>query len=366
MYENPFTPTFGEVPLYMAGRETLLASFVRAFNRQGRAPELTTLISGARGTGKTALLTRIADEAQAHGWICANTTALPGMLDDILTQTTQAVSELVERPNNGRHLTGIGIGQLVSLDWEKETPAPATWRSNMSALIESLAPYDSGMLITVDEVRPDLDEMVLLSAVYQHFVRERKRVALVMAGLPFNISSLLLDKTVSFLRRAQHQYLGRLPEFEIRDAIQKTVRSSQRDIDSDALDCAVKAADGSPFMLQLVGYRMWDENPDQRVISLADAQHGSQLATEELKQRVLESTFRELSDGDLAFLRAMLPDEADSTIRDIAERLGKSSAYVNTYRRRLLEQGVIGERRRGVVGFDLPAFREFLEEKTGD
>lgn len=365
--ENPFTPTFGEVPLFMAGRKALLDSFVRAFDRTGRAPELTTLISGARGTGKTALLTRIAEEAQAHGWVCANTTAVPGMLDDLLAQTSEAVGTLTGSQSEQGHLTGIGVGQLISLDWEKSSPSsPTTWRSTMGKLVDSLVPYESGLLITVDEVRPDLDEMVYLSAIYQHFVRERRRVALVMAGLPFNISSLLLDKTVSFLRRAQQQYLGRLPEFEIRDALQKTVASSDRSIEPEALDRAVQAIDGSPFMLQLVGYRMWDQHPELPTITPEDAHRGIELATDEMKARVLESTYRELSDGDLAFLTAMLPDVGDSSIRDIAERLGKSSAYTNTYRRRLLEQGVIGERRRGVVGFDLPAFREFLEEKIAE
>lgn len=62
-HENPFTPAFGEVPLYMAGRDGVLRSMARAFERQGRAPELTTLILGARGTGKTALLARIAEDA---------------------------------------------------------------------------------------------------------------------------------------------------------------------------------------------------------------------------------------------------------------------------------------------------------------
>ncbi len=368
MLENPFTPTFGEVPLYMAGRKPLIDSFTRAFERQGRAPELTTLVSGARRTGKTALLTRVGEEAQAHGWVCASTTAVPGMLDDILAQATEAASALVETPGDKRRLTGIGIGQLVTLDWEKDEDGavPTTWRLTMGRLVDSLVPLGSGLLITVDEVRPDLDEMVYLSAIYQHFVRERRRVALVMAGLPFNISTLLNDKTVSFLRRAQHQYLGRLPEFEIRDALQKTVASSGRTIDPDALDRSVRAVDGSPFMLQLVGYRMWDQHPEQPVITLADAEYGASLAAAEIKDRVLESTYRELSNGDLAFLAAMLSDEGDSSVRDIAERLGKSSAYTNTYRRRLLEQGVIGERRRGVVGFDLPAFREFLEEKLTD
>ena len=64
------------------------------------------------------------------------------------------------------------------------------------------------MLFTVDEVDPTLDEMVQLAAFYQHFVREGRKVALLMAGLPHNISSLLNNKTVSFLRRSNRRAGG--------------------------------------------------------------------------------------------------------------------------------------------------------------
>ena len=65
------------------------------------------------------------------------------------------------------------------------------------------------MLFPVDEVDPTLDEMVQLAAFYQHFVREGRKVALLMAGLPHNISSLLNNKTVSFLRRSNRRALDR-------------------------------------------------------------------------------------------------------------------------------------------------------------
>lgn len=42
----------------------------------------------------------------------------------------------------------------------------------MEVIIEQLNERDIGLLITVDEIDPDLDEMVELSAVYQHFIRE--------------------------------------------------------------------------------------------------------------------------------------------------------------------------------------------------
>lgn len=41
--------------------------------------------------------------------------------------------------------------------------------------------------------------------------------------------------------------------------------------------------------------------------------------------------------------------------------MGVASNYASQYKRRLLEDGVIGERRRG---FDIPAFREFLSQEA--
>jgi predicted transcriptional regulator len=59
----------------------------------------------------------------------------------------------------------------------------------------------------------------------------------------------------------------------------------------------------------------------------------------------------------------MLEDEGDTRVADLAMRLERSSSQVAQYRRRLIDAGIIGERGRGVVGFDLPFFREFLEER---
>lgn len=44
--------------------------------------------------------------------------------------------------------------------------------------------------------------------------------------------------------------------------------------------------------------------------------------------------------------------------------MGVASNYASQYKRRLHEDGVIGKRGRGLVGFDIPAFREFLSEKA--
>lgn len=52
LIENPFTPSFGEVPEHLAGRRDVARCFKRVFESSRCRPELTTLFSGARGTGK--------------------------------------------------------------------------------------------------------------------------------------------------------------------------------------------------------------------------------------------------------------------------------------------------------------------------
>ena len=119
-------------------------------------------------------------------------------------------------------------------------------------------------------------------------------------------------------------------------------------------------------MMQLVGFRMWERNPEAPEISLADATMGIGMAQREMMERVLPSTYLELSKGDRKFLHAMLPDPDTSAMGDIAQRLGRSPSYASQYRRRLLEQGVIEECERGVVRFALPMMRAFLEERDGE
>lgn len=358
---NPFTPTFGSVPPFMAGREHIVRDIVRGFDSGPGDPNLSTIFVGARGTGKTALLSFLSREALAHGWVSANVSATPGMLDDILERASESAEEFIESPAAAR-VKSVSLGPLgVSWDWKDAREG--NWRSRMNSLFKALERTNTGLLITIDEVRVDLDEMVQLASTYQHFVREGRQVALLMAGLPHRVSALLRDDSVSFLRRAQYHQLGRIDDFEIAAALTKTVEEGERNIDEGALEHATTAIDGFPYMMQLVGYRMWDANPSSSAITLEDARKGSALARLELRDRILETTYRELSDGDLRFLRAMLEDAGESRVSNIARRMGVASNYASQYKRRLLEDGVIGERGRGLVGFDIPAFREFLAEK---
>ena len=58
----------------------------------------------------------------------------------------------------------------------------------------------------------------------------------------------------------------------------------------------------------------------------------------------------------------MLQDERTTRQADMAGRLGKSSGHVSKYKKRLLIDGVIQERSKGLLTFCLPGFREYYED----
>lgn len=231
----------------------------------------------------------------------------------------------------------------------------------MEIVLRQPAEQNTGLLILVDEAVADEPELIELSSVYQLLRNRFDRLSLIMAGLPANISSLLNEKTVTFLRRAHRICLGRIADIDIEISFRKYIEREGRMIDPDALSEAVKAIDGFAYMMQLVGYYTW-LNSEDSLIDLNDAQAGIRYAKKDFRTGVLESTYRNLSGNDRLFLFAMLEDPKESKLKDIAARLHKTPGYTSTYKKRLPVSGVIEENPGKTFSIAIPSFREYLQE----
>lgn len=355
---NPFTPSFGRIPPYMAGRKMLLADLTKAFRGNGNDPYLQTLIIGAHGTGKTALLTRISEICCSNGWVAASVTCGNGMLEDIAQQTMTSAAHVIDTSNHAK-FKGISLGQFLGVEWEPANTTQANWRTCMASIIEKLAETETGLCILVDEVRAGIEEMEQLASVFQHFVREGKRVALIMTGLPHQASQLVSSDAVSFLRRATLVSLGRIDDADIKDAFQRTIESGGKSISIPALDECVSAIGGFPYMMQLVGFRAWDTSEEKKRISINDAKRGILLAQNDLQRQVFIPTWASLSNGDRVFCCSVA--RGNNTAKSIASDMGKKPNYVSKYKQRLLEQGIIEQDAYANLSFSLPGFKEFVE-----
>ncbi len=328
-----------------------------SFHAKSDDPNRASIFVGARGTGKTVLLAAVAEEAEAAGWISVNVTAKEGMLEEILVQAINKAAHLLEPEADSRitefKVKDFGFARQLS---EHRT----TWRSEATKLVEALNGVSTGLLITVDEASIKVEDLKTLVDVFQHFVRERRDVALMVAGLPHNISMLLEDDAISFLRRGFRHSMEAISLNDVAYAMRETIEGAGRTIDDSALAMAAEATQGYAFLIQLIGYHMWRQAFDADVITEAAVESAIAFAKRDMESSVLEPTVRNLSSREYEFLVAMLEDERESALGDIASRMDVDNNNASQIRKRLIERGIIGARGRGRVGFDMPMLKEYI------
>jgi hypothetical protein len=364
---SPFHPTFGASPPELAGRHQVVEEIAAALDDGPGSAARAALIVGARGIGKTATLNAIEDAAGEAGWLVLSDTATPGLAERLVRERLPEAVRDVAEPR-GRRVAGVTLpGNLggLSFDLPPDAPAPGL-RESLARAIDLVHEHGGGgVLISIDEVhgRTARADLVELAAQVQHLVRQRRDVALVAAGLPAAVQDLLSDDVLTFLRRAKRFSLQVLTAPDAEDALALPIRGAGREIESDALDAAVEASAGYPYLIQAIGDHAWRHAPKSRTITAEDVAWAVRRAVADLGQQVLEPALRDLSPVDREFLTAMSLDDGPSRIRDVATRMGRDSSYISRYRARLLAAEMVAAAGHGLVDFTLPYLREHLRAR---
>lgn len=358
---NPFKPTFGSMPFTLAGRTEFIDDVMGGLANQPGDPNRSTIFVGPRGSGKTVLLHALAEFASEQGWVSVNVSAREGMYQEIFDAVRKTGAHLLSERTSST-LTGLQVGP-IGIEREVKHHDFQSNRYNLLDVVEDLNAQGVGLLVTIDEVSPSCKELIDFIDTYQHFVADGHDVALLMAGLPSRISALLLDESISFVRRAFRRTLGSISRLEVEEALFDTIMANGKRIDSDALTAAAEATQGFAFAIQLVGYYLWRASYGRTTITLDDAHEAARLAQGELARSVVEPTLLEVSPREMEYLLAMAQDDGPSTTSTVAQRMGISMTNASNLRKRLIERGLIVEARYGVVDFDMPMTREWLRKR---
>lgn len=366
---NPFKPSAGSTPPLLVGRGEVLDDFAAALADGAGAPGRLAFVTGARGVGKTVMLTKMGDVARAEAWVVIDETATGGLIDRLTRSVRAARHEtgVLDRPRTRGFSFGIATLGNISKDYELAPADPHDLRIEIGRLLDSPIMAGGGLLITVDEIHTiDTDELEQLAAITQHLIREDRNIALVMAGIPQAVDQLLADnaqrpRVSTFLRRAEMVVLGKVDEAEVADSFLQTARDADRAWPAEiARECAT-ATGGYPFMIQLVGYHTW-RTAQGTEITNEHAQRGIAVARRKIGQLVHAPALQDLSDVDKTILVAMAQDDGPSRSSDIAQRIGKNTSYVSVYKGRLERSGLIEVLPNGTLSFSTPELREYLRE----
>lgn len=368
--DNPFTPTFGVTPPVLVGRAAELAELAGALDASIGDPYRAVMVTGQRGSGKTVFLNQVEDLARGRGWAVISETARPRLVERLTETVLPAMLDQLDPAAVTSSTTGgsLGIGVAsasISRELSHRYQPQPDLRGLLTPLADLMRDRDAGVLVSIDELnRKAVEDLQVITQVVQHCFREGRAVAFIGAGLPLESRALLDEPGTTFLRRAERIVLGPVSDADARRGLADPLRTWGRAITADALDLAVAGTKGYPFLLQAIGHRLWSTSTPDQPIAASAATEAVEYATGRVGDLVMAPELRGLSPVDRAYLDAMAVDPGPSRTREVADRMGVSPAYANTYRSRLLQAGIVVSVGHGLVDFALPALRGYLREQA--
>ncbi len=380
---NPYAPGAGTPPPELAGRDELREAARIALERTriGR-PSKSLLMVGLRGVGKTVLLDRIREDAEARGMYALRVEApenrsLPSILAPQLRTTLlklsrrDAAKQLALRAL--RALAGFaGALKLkyqdieVALDFEPE-PGLADngdLETDLQALLETVgaATRAEGTCIAlfVDELQyVQTDELAALITALHRTAQRQLPVIMFGAGLPQVRGSM--GKAKSYAERLfEFPEIGALSPDDARRAISKPAEDEGVTIDDDAVDAIIAQTHCYPYFLQEWGKHVWDV-AESSPVDADDVAVASRLATATLDESFFLVRFDRLTPSEKRYMRAMAQLGAGPhRSGDIAGELNRKVNSLAPMRGQLINKGMIWSPSHGDTAFTVPMFDEFM------
>jgi type II secretory pathway predicted ATPase ExeA len=359
--KNPFSPKFGSRPHLFVGRDGIIEDFVQGLADSDDLHQ-NTIITGIRGSGKTAILSAVREMLDKNRYLVVDVTSRDGMLVSIIDECIHNGGKWLSDWTDGINSFAVGaLGFSFGLT-RKESTVTHGFRYAITKMLDELMKKNITTVFLIDEVHNKTQDMQEFAATYQHLVRENKDVALLMAGLPDAIHDMLNDRVLTFLRRAHRVYLKNINVELVKTAYADEFETGGMSFSAKALNEAAIATEGYPYLLQLLGYFIW--KADKKRIDTNTVNRAVNYARMELFQNIHDLVFHSLSARDREFLVAMAKDERESRFGDLAARLNMRSGTASRYRQRLIDAGVIYSSSYGNLAFTLPFMHEYLQQQS--
>ena len=374
----PFTPGFGSTPPCLVGRDELISDVCALLAGDPASEGGANVLLAPRGMGKTVVLNEIEDAAQAErGWLVLS---LSGTDGDPIAETHKEVvrardswgrahSEPPRLQVSGMSLGAGGVSAGVSFDEESDlrrTSYGDDLRRDLGELAQMAARAGSRVLLTMDEMHAiPLAKARQLGSYIQHIgKRERQALVFVGAALPYITETLLADRRSTFLQRLAVHRVDPLSGPETRRGLQEPIQMHGGMIGDGALDIAAEAVAGHPYMLQLVGDRMWRASGgSEKAIAVDHAKRAVAEARGSLEDHLFAPTWQSLSDTDkrfLAALAALAETDESPRVAAVCKAAGIGESSASAYRRRLLLSGMASPGGRGRLKLAHPSIGPWL------
>ena len=381
---NPYAPGAGTPPPELAGRDQLRQAVRIAAERirAGRSAK-SLLLVGLRGVGKTVLLDRMREDAEASGMHTLRIEAsegrsLPAILAPQLRQALLRLSRNEKAQDLGRRaLRGLaGFAKAlkikyqdieVGMDFDPE-PGLADngdLEHDLQALLEmagrAARAADSALVLFIDELQyVEEDQLAALITALHRAAQQQAPVMLVGAGLPQLPGRM--GRARSYAERLfNYPEVGPLDEASARQAIEVAAREQAVEFEPAAITRIVQETRGYPYFLQEWGKHVWDVAA-RSPITAADVAIASRETIAALDESFFRVRLDRLTPTEKRYLRAMAELGAGPhRSGDIANTLGRKVTALGPTRNQLIFKGMIWSPNHGDTAFTVPIFDAFMK-----
>lgn len=375
---NPYNPGAGTPPPELAGRDPLIAQARTAVERMknGR-PFKSSVMLGLRGVGKTVLLNEFEQIAEGLGCQTAMletdpekplAAQLAPLLHRILLRLDRVKKAGADINNAFGVLRAFASAfkvQLGDLEFGLVS-APATGDLVIDltdlfvAIGEAAKKRDSAVVLLLDEIqyvqKADLGALIMAL----HKISQRQLPLLLFGGGLPQLAKLAGDAKSYAERLFDYPPIGALDEASARKALAAPAEREGVRYNADALDFIIAQTGRYPFFLQVWGSHCWDE-ASTSPITLADAKRASANAIAALDEGIFKVRLARLTERQKAYARAMADFGSEPVhSSDVAGALGLSLSQAAPIRDELIKKGMAYSPERGLIGFTVPKFDEYL------
>jgi hypothetical protein len=357
----------------LAGRDGLLKTIFEDLRAGPGHADYHHVLYGARGVGKTVLLTEIADRMhRGHGWAIVDYSGTPdyGPRHALAEAAHRLLRELGGRRAAARSLPRQleASAPLPGSPLRASITVPALDPSQFLPLLQHVGQLarkrKAGVLFLIDEVqrarpRPDLE--LLGNTIQQLERREGVPISLAIAGL--HTTPRHLAQSCTFFERQDKVELGHLTADATRVAFLEPLASTGVGIDPDALAILVRHSAGYPFAIQLYGRHAWTLAGTDSRITPTIAHQAVEAADNWLAVNLFEPRWDRLDSVEQAMVKALAANETDMMpTGEIAAMLGRSLSQLSVARDALVnEHHLLHSPRYGYLAFDLPGFERWVQ-----
>lgn len=372
------------VPRELAGREKIIENVSIALHRirSGHSAK-SVLMVGLRGVGKTVLLNRLKNDAEAEGLICVQFESPENRnLPALLVPSLRAALFKLDRIAGASNLVAKAVKVLGSfiaaakvnyegmefgfdLGSEKGVADTGDLDYDLAELLQSIGEAakekKTAVVLFIDELQyvPEIELAALISALHA-CAQKRLPVAMVGAGLPQLVGNAGRAKSYSE-RLFDFPVIGALPEKAATEALQRPVEAQQVTFSDDAVKEILKQTQGYPYFLQEWGSMCWSVASD-KLISKEDALMATTLAILQLDSSFFRVRFDRCTPMEKNYLRAMAEINAPAPRSgDIAAAMKKEVNQVGPLRQSLISKGMIYSPAHGDTAFTVPLFADYMK-----